>query len=444
MNNQSIEQAKELNMSIMNLTMCEIKLKKLNVIGENDTLGLIKTDWDNGGGDIINFKLFAQTTNIDLITGKNKVIVLDKKLCEEEPVFVSVKLKDSSSNLNNNPQRRYLNSNTKQQTINLTQLHNLRNRTKANVLDQNAPFYNDICYSFNEDEKDFILNSRRTNFYMNKSISCYNGDNRNLNQKNSNKNNNNQTKNCEYENVDDDSYMTCKCKSTDVNDVSHDIGNALLDALTSFNIRMIGCPKTTFIDKEITQNLGFRVCVGLTCAAIFIVAIEIFILQKSYIKSNIASIFKYDAKHVIVSKDLDSNIEEKIPQKILKSKNMNNTNTNINSEFLKINKTNKSNTLTINPIIPQKKDKDKEKDSSNLNNEGSGYLIENIDNENKSNVNLVNNRNNNNHLELNNIENNEYNDRNIHNIQVNRQNININNEDNKNPNANKFQSKSKY
>ena len=103
-------------------------------------------------------------------------------------------------------------------------------------------FFNDICYSYSEDDKDIILNDRITDIFQNYSV-C--------------------EENCDYNEINlTNSIVSCKCSvkhntNSEVRPPKFD--KIIKDSFTDSNLAVIKCYNLVFIFRNNFQNIGFLI-----------------------------------------------------------------------------------------------------------------------------------------------------------------------------------------
>ena len=103
-------------------------------------------------------------------------------------------------------------------------------------------FFNDICYSYSEDDKDIILDDRVTDIFQNYSV-C--------------------EENCDYNKINiTDSTVSCKC-SVKLNPNSEvrppKLDKIIKDSFTDSNLAVIKCYNLVFIFRNKFRNIGFLI-----------------------------------------------------------------------------------------------------------------------------------------------------------------------------------------
>ena len=204
-----------------------------------------------------NFSLFQiEILNIDensLINGveyslfNEKDEKIDLSACKDETITIHYQIKNESF-------------------INITKI-NYYAEQGIDIFDNQAEFFNDICYPYSEDDSDMILKDRISDIYENYSL-CEN--------------------NCDYEGINETSgTIICSCSiKTEVDTVIEmpEIYTVILDTFTDSNFGVIKCYSLVFKTDKL-DNIGFWIFTILV-----LVHIPIFIL---YFIHNINPIQKY-------------------------------------------------------------------------------------------------------------------------------------------------------
>ena len=171
-----------------------------------------------------------------------------------------------------------------------------------NIFDLNDPFYNDICYDFdNPLEKDIPLNDRIKDIYPNATL-CDDG--------------------CQYEGINlEDMTATCNCKFNDIinnalikdNEILNNMMGEVLDLINSSNILVLKCFKDIF--KHFSKSVGGWLSLTLICGHIGM-CVFYFIIELGKMSSSILSLTNNFINYVLIS--IKSNPPKKIINNNLK------------------------------------------------------------------------------------------------------------------------------
>ena len=221
-----------------------------------------------------------------------------EEICKEDTIVV---LENLNSVLNKNNTYYELQSSLTSQGI--------------NIFDMNDPFYNDICYDFdNKLKKDIPLNDRITTIFPNATL-CDKG--------------------CQYEGINlTDMTATCNCKFNDITNNNVIKDNALLDnavgevfdLVNSSNILVFKCIKNIF--KHFSRSIGAWISIGLILSHIDL-TLTFFFLQLTQIKVYIISLTKNYLSILSQSKGKNSPPKKNI--KNIKNNNKSEKKININN-----------------------------------------------------------------------------------------------------------------
>ena len=218
-----------------------------------------------------------------------------------------------------------------------------------NIFDMNDPFYNDICYDFdNKFKKDIPLNDRITTIFPNATL-CDKG--------------------CQYEGINlTDMTATCNCKFNDITNNNVIKDNALLDnavgevfdLVNSSNILVFKCIKNIF--KHFSRSIGAWISIGLILSHIGL-TLTFFFLQLTQIKVYIISLTKNYLSILSQSKGKNSppkkNIKNNKLEKKIKVDNIISFEGNYTNDKINYKENIKKNNIKTNEIlINEEKEKD--------------------------------------------------------------------------------------
>ena len=181
------------------------------------------------------------------------------------------------------------------------------------IFDINDEFFNDICYSYSENDSDMILKDRVTDIYQNYSL-CEN--------------------NCELYSMNvTQNTVTCKCwvKTYSKAEVEKpNLAQVIRDSFTDSNLGVMKCYKLVFSLKDKLQNYGF-----LIFSVLVIIHIPLFI---HYFKYTLSSVRAYIVKELFkynYSLNINNPVKKGNIQITNKNKENNNNTGNLKKEILK-------------------------------------------------------------------------------------------------------------
>ena len=223
------------NLSIIDLTQCEIKLKKEYNLNDDVSLVYLKQE---------NTKAKGSAKNIQYeIYEPYNFTKLNISICEGEPVSLFVKLDLSEE---------------------MQSIYDNMKELGYNMLDINDPFYQDICSPYNSDNNtDILLSDRIDYIYNNKDSQCQS--------------------NCGFSSYLPNSlYMNCSCSVTEEKpeEVATFSGKKIYesfwDILKNSNIKILKCYNLVFRKIIFKNNYGNIIIliifiIYLTCFIFFII-----------------------------------------------------------------------------------------------------------------------------------------------------------------------------
>ena len=225
----------------INFSNCENILRESNGLSSSDILTVYQIEIDNKyEQSLINGIEYA------VFYEKNKRI--DLSVCKDETIEINYQIKNIS-------------------LIDKTKIY-YYSEIGVDIFNSSDKFFNDICYSYSENNSDLILKDRIADIYENYSI-C--------------------EENCEYNGINITQYtINCQCSvKTNVDtevDPPH-LDEIIIDTFTDSNIGVIKCYKLVFNMSNKKKNIGFWIFTFL-----ILLHIPIYI---HYFIFNIKSIQKY-------------------------------------------------------------------------------------------------------------------------------------------------------
>ena len=210
------------NISIIDLGECELLLKKVYHVNENDSLIFVKNECKSG-------KASEKNINFEIYEPYNKT-KLNLSICDTTSINLYVPILLSEEN---------------------KQVYEQMKESGYNMFDLNDPFYQDICTPFDSGNGTDILLSDRVNFiYNNDDTKCQS--------------------NCQFSQYSIDSgYINCSCstienKNNEITDkfTAKKIYESFYDVLKYSNYNIIKCYNAVFdIKKTITVNIGSMIVI---------------------------------------------------------------------------------------------------------------------------------------------------------------------------------------
>jgi hypothetical protein len=198
--------------TLINFTNCENILRSVNKINPSSTLIIYQIEIENKNEkSLINDVEYA-------VFNENKKR-LDLSVCEKEVIIINYQLNITE--------------------INLTKL-NYYSELGIDIFNIKDDFFNDICYSYSENDSDMILKDRVSDIYENYSL-CEN--------------------NCEYDKINI-TYNTVSCKCSvkakaDAIVEPPNLDRVIRDSFEDSNVGVLKCYKLVFNFKNKHKNLGF-------------------------------------------------------------------------------------------------------------------------------------------------------------------------------------------
>ena len=295
-----------LNLSIVDLGQCEIKLKKHYTISEEDDLIIFKIDIQDSDKSLtyVQYEIYHPFT----------LEQLDLTVCQNEIINITIP------------------ANLDSETINIYQ--NLQN-SGYNLFNSNDKFYNDICSKYSSiNNTDILLIDRKTDFYdkyANITI-CQ--------------------KNCNLQSYHDNSKsVSCFCYAQS-NDTDMDLNiqpnfyfngmkNIFLNYLNNSNFRVIKCYKIAIDFTSIFENIG-RIIMSIIVFAFIILFIIFLIKGNKQLSLYIKGILNAKLRNKKEKNNLKNESNKKLVNKIKIKMNKPNNKSNYKSSKNK-NKNNDSN-----------------------------------------------------------------------------------------------------
>ena len=203
------------NISIIDFSQCEVKLKDEYNLNQNDSLIYFKKE-------NINCKSSEKVIEYEVYEPYN-FSKLNLSICDKNLINIYIKVEFSQE--------------TKKIYENLKELG-------YNMIDINDPFYKDICIPYTSSNKtDLILSDRINYIYYNKDSKC--------------------PSNCYFSSyIPNSLYLNCTCevrsneKSEDIKFNEKKIYESFHDVLKYSNFKILKCYKLIFTKKVITKNIG--------------------------------------------------------------------------------------------------------------------------------------------------------------------------------------------
>ena len=280
-NEKDYNKAKLNNLPYIEYIECEKELKTNNIMKETDYLITLIVKWN----PLKNKDMSNSIISTILIDNNNNIV--DKSLCGN----VSVKFPVDQNS------EQYIS------------YKNINDEYGVDIFDKDGPFYNDICFTFDNEGYDITLSKRKSMFPY--SINCSEG--------------------CIYKGIDKDNYSTCNCDNKKTDDLEGNFAIDFIHGLTDSNIMLVTCFEKAFDKKRLLYNIGFYFLTSLTVIAIAFLIFIVCILDKKYIKKNMKEIIRMDALYY------NLNIYEKYDENSVKSNKINSfsdmssINTNLNN-----------------------------------------------------------------------------------------------------------------
>ena len=255
------------NLSSLNLGECEQILRKQHNIPITETFIILLVD-------IKNDKSFTNDVQYEVYDEQGKY--LDLSNCKLYPPTINYPIVHPE----------YLN----------IQLGKEMMEKNIDIYNLKDPFFNDLCYKYNEKEKDITLDDRQINFYQEINL-CKNE--------------------CEYVGIDyNEMRIHCKCQpitniDLDKSDLNSEISYNEIDKMIKnslfINYKIFKCYEQILEFKNLRYNIGFYF-------GLFIITIQ-FILFLVFLKSGFASV--YSKLH----KTSQNNKEERKKSSMIKKRN---------------------------------------------------------------------------------------------------------------------------
>ena len=196
----------------INFLECENTLRIKNNIPSDDILTVAQVEIEKK-----NNKALTNQVEYEVYYNKKK---LDLSVCENDDIEINYEI-------------------SKMSLLNI-ELISKFSGLGVDILNNNDEFFNDICYSYSENNSDIILKDRISNFYQNYSV-C--------------------DENCDYERINLNlSIITCKCSTkTKMELVNKPLrfDSIILDLITNSSFGVIKCYNLVFNFKTKLSNFGF-------------------------------------------------------------------------------------------------------------------------------------------------------------------------------------------
>ena len=198
--------------TFINFTNCENILKRENKINSSSILTVYQIEIDN------NYEK-SLINDVEYVVFNEDKKIVDLSVCENEMIEIKYNLNLSG--------------------INLTKM-NYYAEHGIDIFNIEDKFFNDICYTYSENNSDMILNDRISDIYENYSL-CEN--------------------NCQYDKINTtDNTVTCKCLvkiNTDPIVETPNLDIVIRDSIKDSNLGVIKCYKLVFNFKNKEKNIGF-------------------------------------------------------------------------------------------------------------------------------------------------------------------------------------------
>lgn len=198
------------NMSIIDFKACEDKIRSNYNIPSNTSLLIKKTD--------LSSKITSNiTSGVSNLNSPSVVIKVYNPLTMEEIDFKKICYETQIT----------FKIPTNSDKINITKYAEFLKLYAINIYDPNDPFYNDICFAYNDTQGDMTLSDRRSLINQGVQVQC--GDPK-----------------CNFTGFDQNYYAICKCFS--VSEVQSDLnyGDVFLGTLEQSNFQLFLCYNKVF------------------------------------------------------------------------------------------------------------------------------------------------------------------------------------------------------
>jgi hypothetical protein len=162
--------------------------------------------------------------------------------------------------------------------LNMT-LYQDMEKSGIDVYNPNSNAFNSFCFSYvdNETQYDTTINSRRSNYFQNKTATCVS------------------SANCVYEKIDIHNYVNCNCTNWQPDSqVSNKFVNYIFAPISRWNFEVIKC--YYMIPRTIAYNIGCYVGFSLFLLA-FIFSSLLFCIDNTNLKENKDLYYYYDCKN---------------------------------------------------------------------------------------------------------------------------------------------------
>ena len=235
--------------TFIDFSNCEKILREENKLDKSDLLIVFQMEIDNPDSQIL-------IDNVKYSIFNEEKQLLDLSVCEKETIEIHYQLNTSM--------------------INMTKLSYYLD-LGIDIFNIEDDFFNDICYSYSENDSDMILKDRVSDIYENYSV-CEN--------------------NCKYDRVNLTlNTVVCKCSvktSVDSEIESPKLAQIIRDSFKDSNLAVITCYKLVFNLKGKLKNYGFWIFSVLILLH-FPLFIHYFIFNISFIQKYIFSeMMKYN------------------------------------------------------------------------------------------------------------------------------------------------------
>ena len=219
--------------NILYLNECEEKIK--NSFPSDTKFYLMQIDLNEKNNESENKKSFSSQSKYKLYRENGEEINISE-ICKNTNISIGKKI-----NLKNNLENEDVSMRLLEEGINL--------------YDPNDPFFNDICYPYqDENGNDIPLESRKKDFYQN-TVMCIEG--------------------CEYSGINKNtSKIMCNCNAESLiikNDeddnsilgyLDDNVNSLIIKAASSDTIGVVKCYERTFKKDNIKKNIGFWIYIG--------------------------------------------------------------------------------------------------------------------------------------------------------------------------------------
>lgn len=249
----SINEAREKNLPIINLAECESKIEKLGLITGN--LYSINMNFDyylNTGNETSNSGIKSSSDTFFPTVIDSNFNAVDTSICTDLEILFPVN----------------------QENIEYQDYLEILQKYNVDIYNKSSDFFNDICFSYTSDNNtDVTLSLRRDKFNLSSACSS----------------------DCSYEGIDEHGYAKCICNKIPKT-ASQYFEEAIYDSLLDNNIFLITCYKQALDKNTILNNVGFWTLAISTLIVIIILIILKFTYKYGALKNHFEEVLYMDSE----------------------------------------------------------------------------------------------------------------------------------------------------